>query len=116
MEALLAIVVGFMVAAAVFLMLRRSLVRFVIGFTLLSNAANVVIFTLGRLNRDNPPLIAVGETMGPESMANPLSQALILTAIVIGFGLISFTLALVYRTESEYGTTDSDSFREDPLL
>ncbi len=105
-----------MVTAAIYLMLRRSLVRFVIGFTLLSNAANLVIFTLGRLNRDNPPIIPVGETIGPESMANPLSQALILTAIVIGFGLISFTLALVYRTHRATGTTDSDAFREDPIV
>lgn len=116
MESLLAIVIGIMVAAAIYLMLRRSLVRFAIGFTLLSNAANLTIFTLGRLNRDHPPLIPEGELVGPESMANPLSQALILTAIVIGFGLIAFTLALVYRTQREHHTTDSDALREDPLV
>lgn len=116
MEFYLSIVVGVMVTAAIYMMLRRSLVRFVIGFTLLSNAANLVIFTMGRLNRDAPPLVPQGEVMGPESMANPLSQALILTAIVIGFGLISFTLALVYRTYRAHRTIDSDALREDPLV
>lgn len=116
MEFYLAIVVGVMVTAAIYMMLRRSLVRFVIGFTLLSNAANLVIFTLGRLSREGPPLVPLGETVGPEGMANPLSQALILTAIVIGFGLISYTLALVYRTYRAHDTIDSDALREDPLV
>lgn len=116
MEALIAIVVGVLVAASIFMMLRRSMVRLVIGIILLSNAANLSIFAMGRMNRENPPFVAEGEYLPPEVIANPLAQALILTAIVIGFGLMAFTLALVYRTQREHHTTDSDALREDPLV
>ncbi|MFW5973063.1 MAG: NADH-quinone oxidoreductase subunit K [Bacteroidota bacterium] len=116
MENLIAIVVGLLVAISIYLMLRRSLVRLVIGLIMLSNAANLSIFAMGRMSRENPPFVAEGAYAPPEVIANPLSQALILTAIVIGFGLMAFSLALVYRTEREHRTTDSDALREDPLV
>ncbi len=111
MEPLLAIMAGFLFASGLYLMLRRNYVRVVIGLILISNAANLVIFTMGRLARGNPPLVATGETMPAEGFANPLPQALILTAIVIGFGLLAFALVLAYRAYRELGTVDVDAMR-----
>lgn len=109
MEALLAIVSGVLFACSFYLMMRRNLLRFVIGVIILGNAANLLIFTMGRLTRDNPPVIPDGATLPPEPYANPLPQALILTAIVISFGLLVFTLVLVFRNYLTTETLDADT-------
>jgi multicomponent Na+:H+ antiporter subunit C len=111
MEPLLAIVIGFLFAISIYLMLRRSLVRVVIGVIILSNAVNLLIFTLGRLSRGTPPLIPAGEYVPIDPISNPLPQALILTAIVIGFGLLAYALVLTYRAYRELGTIDLDEMR-----
>lgn len=111
MEFLLAIVIGFLVAISVYLMLRKNLVRVVIGVVILSNAVNLLIFTLGRLDRGMPPLIAANESIPSEAFANPLPQALVLTAIVIGFGLFAYALVLTYRAYTEMGTINVDDMR-----
>jgi multicomponent Na+:H+ antiporter subunit C len=116
MESLLALVIGILFGCSVYLMLRRDLVRMVIGLILLSNSVNLSIFAMGRMSRENAPFIAEGEYLPPEVIANPLSQALILTAIVIGFGLMAFTMALIYRTYIELKTADGDELREEPLV
>lgn len=108
MEPLLALVVGVLFACGIYLMLRRNLLRFVFGLTLLSNGANLLIFTAGRLTRTAPPLIPEGAELPPAEVANALPQALILTAIVISFGLTAFALVLLMRTYSEWGTVDTD--------
>ena len=112
METVLALLVGVLVAASVYLMLARNILRFVFGLVLLSNAANLTIFAAGRLARAAPPLVPEGLTAPPELVANALPQALILTAIVIGFGLLAFALALVFRAYQVTGTLDSDTRRE----
>ncbi|MCH8568451.1 MAG: Na+/H+ antiporter subunit C [Balneolales bacterium] len=111
MEPLLAIVIGVLVALSVYLLLRKNLVRVVIGVVILSNAVNLLIFTLGRLDRGIPPLIAAGEYVPTEAIANPLPQALVLTAIVIGFGLFAYALVLTYRAYTEMGTINVDDMR-----
>ncbi len=111
METVLAFLVGFFVAAAVYLMLSRNLLRFMYGLFLLSNAANLVIFASGRLTREGPPIIPGDAKFPVEVIGNPLPQALILTAIVISFGLFAFALVLTYRAYRELGTLDSDSMR-----
>lgn len=111
MEQIVAILIGAMVAAAVYLMLSRSIVRFLFGLVLISNAANLVIFAAGGLTLGAPPLVPEGADAPPAFVANALPQALVLTAIVIGFGLFAFALALVYRAYIALGTTDSDSMR-----
>jgi len=111
MESLLALVIGAMVATSVYLMLDRSVLRFLFGLVLLSNAANLVIFVAGRLTRAEPPLIPLAATAPASEVANALPQALVLTAIVIGFGLLAFTLALVFRSYRELGTLDGDRLR-----
>jgi multicomponent Na+:H+ antiporter subunit C len=117
-EEALSVLVGVLVATSVYLMLSRHLIRFLFGLVILGNAANLTIFTAGRLTPNIPPLIANGmdATVGP--VANPLPQALVLTAIVISFGLLAFALVLVFRTYRALGTLDSDAMRvaepEDP--
>jgi multicomponent Na+:H+ antiporter subunit C len=105
----MALLVGVLAAAGVYLMLGRNLVRFLFGLILISNAANLTIFAAGRLTRAEPPLIPEGLAAPAMSVANALPQALILTAIVIGFGLLAFTLVLVYRARQVLGTIDSDT-------
>ena len=111
METLLALSIGVLVAAAVYLMLARNLLRFVFGLILLSNAANLTIFLSGRLTPRVPPLIEEGALAAAPGVANALPQALVLTAIVIGFGLFAFTLVLVFRAYQAMGTLDGDRMR-----
>lgn len=111
MELLVAIMVGVLVAAAVHLMLARNVLRFIFGLVLISNAANLTIFVSGRLTPESPPLIPEGATTPVADAANALPQALVLTAIVIGFGLFAFALTLVYRTYQNLGTLNSDEMR-----
>jgi len=108
MELLLALVSGSMLAASFYLLLRRNLLRFVIGLILLSNAVNLVLFSMGRLTRGEPPVIPKGAEVPVGAYANPLPQALILTAIVISFGLLAFALVLVYRHFAESRTIEAD--------
>ena len=90
MEPVIAVVIGILVAASVYLMLARNILRFLFGLVLLSNAANLTIFAAGRLTPDTPPLVPEGLPAPPGLVANALPQALVLTAIVIGFGLLAF--------------------------
>ena len=104
MEALIACLIGLMFAAALYLMLSGSLVKFVFGFTLIGNAVNLLIFTAGRLRHVQPPLIPQDRTGLTHAVSNALPQALILTAIVIGFAMVTFVLILLLRTYAHTGT------------
>ena len=108
MEALLACLIGLMFAAALYLMLSGNLVKFVFGFTLMGNAVNLLIFTAGRLSHIYPPLIPPDQTSLSRSVSNALPQALILTAIVIGFAMVTFLLVLLLRTYAHTQTLDVD--------
>lgn len=111
MEPFLAITIGVLIAAAVYLMLAGHLLRFIFGLVLISNAANLTIFLAGRLTEGAPPLIAEGQDLPPDLVANALPQALVLTAIVIGFGLFAFAIVLVFRAWSALETLDPDEMR-----
>ncbi len=111
MEALLALTIGVLVATAVYLMLARNILRFIFGLVLFSNAANLTIFVSGRVTVGAPPLIPVGADAPVGDVANALPQALVLTAIVIGFGLFAFALVLMFRAYSSLGTLYSDEMR-----
>jgi multicomponent Na+:H+ antiporter subunit C len=106
METLMAWVVGGLYAAGLYLMMRRSIVKVIIGLVLLSHAANLLIFTVGRLTRGEPALVPEGATVPPEAVADPLPQALILTAIVIGLGVQAFAIVLFKRTYQSVQTDD----------
>lgn len=109
MEPVIACLVGLMFAAALYLMLSGLLIKFVFGLALIGNAVNLLIFTAGRLTHPDPPLIAHGQSTISGPVANALPQALILTAIVIGFAMTTFILVLLYRTYARTGTLDADS-------
>jgi multicomponent Na+:H+ antiporter subunit C len=111
METVMAFVVGGLFAAGIYMMLRRSIVKLAIGLVLLSQAANLLIFTSSGLTRGSPPLVPEGESSPPIPFADPLPQALILTAIVISFGVLAFTLVLIKRAYQTVGTDDLDEMR-----
>ncbi len=108
MEIVLAIIVGLLYAAGLYLMLRRSLVKLVIGLVLLGNGVNLLIFLLGGLVRGKPPIIPETDYLLGEIYADPVPQALILTAIVISFGLQSFAIVLIKRAYIVVDTDDLD--------
>ncbi|MFA7504304.1 MAG: NADH-quinone oxidoreductase subunit K [Burkholderiaceae bacterium] len=111
MEALYAIAFGTMLAAALYLLMSRHLLRMVLGLLLLGNSVNLAIFISGRLTSPVPPLVPDGELVLAAG-ANPLPQALILTAIVISFSLVAFTVVLFERAGAALGTADPDAMRE----
>jgi multicomponent Na+:H+ antiporter subunit C len=111
MDVALALVVGVLYAGGLYLLLRRSLFKLVIGLGLLGHAANLLIFAVAGLTRGVPPLTPLGLEAPPAPFADPVPQSLVLTAIVIGFGVQAFTLALLYRT---YTATSTDSVDELP--
>lgn len=111
METVMALVIGGLYGAAFYLMMRRSIVKLIFGLALMAHATHLLIFTAGRLVRDHPPLIPSAETVAPEVMADPLPQALILTAIVISFGVSAFALVLVHRVYQMLGTDDLDQMK-----
>ncbi len=112
MEFLLAIVIGGLFGSGIYLLLRRNPVKLVIGFALLSNAVNLLIFVCAGLTRGVPPLIPEPEIRPLTEIADPLPQALILTAIVISFAMLAFTLVLFRRTFETIGTSDLDELKE----
>jgi multicomponent Na+:H+ antiporter subunit C len=111
MNLLLAILVGILFAAGVYMMLRRSLVRINFGVALTGYAVNLLIFVGGGLVRARPPLVPEGQTAPPPGSADPVPQALVLTAIVIGFALVAFTAVLVKGVIDAAGTDDGDELR-----
>jgi len=110
-ETLLAFVVGSLYAGAFYMLLRRSLVKLLLGLALLSHAANLLIFTAAGLQRGRPPLIPEGADTLAAPYADPLPQALVLTAIVISFAVLAFGLVLFHRNYQELGTDDLDDMR-----
>jgi multicomponent Na+:H+ antiporter subunit C len=107
MEILMAFVIGILFMTATYLMLSKSLLRIIIGTGLLSHGAHLLILTMGGLKRGAAPLLG----QHASSYVDPLPQALILTAIVISFGVTSFFLVLAYRAFQELGTDNMDRLR-----
>lgn len=111
MEALLSLLVGALFCAAIYLFLSKHIIRVLMGVAILGNAVNLLIFINGRLTHEAPPIIAAGEDTITAQAANPLPQALILTAIVISFSFFAFLLVLGYRAFQELETDNTDEMR-----
>jgi multicomponent Na+:H+ antiporter subunit C len=111
MEASLAILVGIFFTVAIYLMLSRHVIRILLGVVVLGNAVNMLFFTAGRLTRAVPPVIPEDAWVPAVATANPLPQALVLTAIVISFSLFAFLLVLGYRSYEELATDNSHEMR-----
>ncbi len=112
MELLLAIMTGVLYAGGIYLILRRSLVKLIIGLVLLGNGVNLLIFLMGGLVKGSPPIIQESGKYVSEIIADPVPQALVLTAIVISFGLQSFAIILIKRAYRVLGTDDIDKLNE----
>lgn len=111
MQVVLAFVIGIIYAAGLYMMMRRSIVKLIAGLAMLGYASNLLIFTISRLTRAQPPLIPEGMSSPTAPFADPVPQALILTAIVIGFGLQAFALVLIKRVYQTVGTDDLDQMK-----
>ncbi len=117
MEVILAILIGVIYSTSLFLILRRSIVKMIIGLALFGHAANLLIITSGRVVKGRPPLIdtdpEVKYLTGVPAVdyADPIPGALVLTAIVIGFAILAFTAVLVKRAHQEIGTDDLEEMR-----
>ncbi|EPZ37633.1 Multiple resistance and pH homeostasis protein C [Anoxybacillus ayderensis] len=109
MELLMIVVIGCLFTAATYLMLSKSLLRIIIGTGLLSHGAHLLLLTMGGLKVGAPPLLGEKATR----YVDPLPQALILTAIVISFGVTAFFLVLAYRSYQEIGTDHMEGMKGD---
>lgn len=105
MEILVAIAVGVLAATGIYLILRPTTFSVILGLSLLSYGVNLLIFAGGRLGASEPPLVVPGTS----GHADPLPQALVLTAIVIGFGMTAYLVAMALRTIGESGSDDVDA-------
>lgn len=103
----LAITIGVLFGTGTFLVLRRNALKVIIGLSLISHSANLLLVTSGGFAGDRPPIIGLGGAV----YVDPLPQALVLTAIVIGFGVTAFMLVLLYRLYQRTGTVDLDQIR-----
>ena len=111
MGSVLALLAGILIAIAIYLMLSGNLLRFLFGLLILSNGINISIFHAGRLTPGTPPLLGPAGSVPDAPMANALPQALLLTAIVIGFGLLAFAIALTIKAFRTFGHLEVDDMR-----
>lgn len=110
MNLVLSLVVGTLFAGGIYLMLRRSVVKLILGLVLLSHGTNLLLFLMGDgLIKARPPFVKPETGVAPPDSADPLIQALILTAIVISFGLLTFVMALAYRADQATEGDDLDA-------
>ncbi|WKN31747.1 NADH-quinone oxidoreductase subunit K [Porifericola rhodea] len=104
------IITGVLYAAGVYLLMQRSFIKLVIGIILFAHASNFFLFTAGGITRAMPAFVHNGQP-DVEKLADPLPQALILTAIVIGLGIQAFAIVLLKRVYHVTGTSDLDKLR-----
>jgi multicomponent K+:H+ antiporter subunit C len=104
MEALVACLIGILGGCGVYLMLRARTFPVVLGLTFMSYAVNLFLFAMGRLTIGRPPVIGAG----PAGYTDPVPQALVLTAIVIGFAMTAFVIMLALKARAEMGNDHVD--------
>lgn len=108
MEIIMSIVIGICYASAVFLLLQKRLLQIILGIAIMGHATNLLIFVAAGLHGSSVPIIPSGAELLPPTAVDPLPQALVLTAIVIGLALFGFSLALAYRCVAVLGHDDID--------
>ena len=109
MELLFSSVVGIMSAAGIYLLLAKSTIQRLFGIVVLGNAVNLAILVLGGVRSRGAPLIAEGQKVSEASVANPLAQAMVLTAIVIGLAVACFALLLALANQPQRATVRGSS-------
>ena len=113
MEIILTIAIGVLTASGVWLLLRPRTFQVIVGLTLLSYAVNLFIFCMGRLVVDAPPVITGNGPVDPAQYADPVPQALVLTAIVIGFATTALFLVVILAARGMTGTDHVDGQERD---
>lgn len=111
MEIIMSILAGVLFATGVYNLLQKQLLRIIVGTVLLSHGAHLFILTMGELKRGRPPILEGHGPVDVSSYVDPLPQALILTSIVISFGLTSLFLVLAYRAAEENHTDNMEELR-----
>lgn len=106
MEIFYIILIGILYSLGFFMILRRSLVKVIIGIAILGHAANLLIFVVGKMTKSVAAFVPADGTKLIEPYADPVPQALILTAIVIGFGVQAFALVLFKKAYEASGSDD----------
>lgn len=114
MEAVLALVIGVLAGAGVWLVLRPRTFQVIMGLTLLSYAVNLFIFSVGSLFLDRPPILRPGVPTDLEHYTDPMPQSLVLTAIVIGFATTALFLVVLLASRGLSGNDHVDGEQEDP--
>ena len=108
MEVVLALAIGVLSASGVYLLLRQRSFQVIMGLTLISYAVNLFIFSMGRLRVDSEPVLLPGIQATLENTADPMPQALVLTAIVIGFAMTALFLVVLLASRGLTGTDHVD--------
>ncbi|MCO5146270.1 MAG: Na+/H+ antiporter subunit C [Aquamicrobium sp.] len=108
MELVLSLGIGILTGSGVWLLLRPRTYQVIIGLALLSYAVNLFIFSMGRLKVDAPPILPGSEEIDPAAFADPVPQALVLTAIVIGFATTALFLVVLLAARGLTGTDHVD--------
>lgn len=112
MNLVYAAVIAALMGFSLYLLLSRHIVRIIFGVMVLSAGVNLTIFVAGRVGPTSPPVLARGDAVLQAGAANPLPQALVLTAIVIGFALVAFTFSLVLKAFRSTGSADMRTFTQ----
>ena len=108
MEIILALGIGVLTSSGVWLLLRPRTFQVLVGLSLLSYAVNLFIFSMGRLRTNAPPLLRPGEPNNLAQYADPVPQALVLTAIVITFAMTALLLVVLLASRGFTGTDHVD--------
>lgn len=112
MEVILSIVIGVLYTVGIFFLLRRSMIRIIMGVLFLGNATNLLIFVVPGLTPNGQPAFLADTIEATKSgLSDSLPQALILTAIVISFGIVAYLLALLRKTHEVTGESDLDKLK-----
>ncbi|MFP4092263.1 MAG: NADH-quinone oxidoreductase subunit K, partial [Cyclobacteriaceae bacterium] len=103
---------GFLYAAGFYLMLQRSFIRLIIGIIVFAHASNLFVFVAGGINRSGAPFVTEDTPLPVDQVADPLPQAMILTAIVIGLGIQVFAIVLLKRVYHVVKSSDLDELNQ----
>lgn len=116
MELLMPFLIGLLYATGLYLILHRHFFKLILGMMLFSLGTNLFLFLVGRLSRGSTPIIPDEAQSATEPFADPVPQALLLTAIVIGFGIQAFAIVLIKRVYQAFGTNSLDDLNNTDKL
>ncbi|WP_266205460.1 Na+/H+ antiporter subunit C [Pontibacter kalidii] len=113
METLLPLMVGTLFAVGLYFILHRHLFKVILGLILFGLATNLFLFVIGGLSRGGSAIINEEHTIATEPYADPVPQALLLTAIVIGFGIQAFSIVLIRRVYMTFKSNNLDELQKE---